>query len=88
MSLSTIRQARTERGLLWPLAEWWRRERPTGIVLFLFGVRWGAWGIAALIVALGILPETNVHREPVLLFVTLGENAMATLYTPLVSRAM
>jgi len=37
-----------------------------------------------LIVALGILPETNVHREPVLLFVTLGENAMATLYTPLV----
>ena len=84
MSLSTIRQARTERGFLWPLAEWWKRERPTGIVLFLFGVRWGAWGIAALIVALGILPETNVHREPVLLFVTLGENAMATLYTPLV----
>ena len=37
-----------------------------------------------MIVALGILPETNVHREPVLLFVTLGENAMATLYTPLV----
>lgn len=84
MSVSAVRRAKTERGLLSPLREWWRRERPTGIVLFLFSVRWAAWGIAAFIVALDILPETNVHREPVLLFVTLAENAVATLYPPLV----
>ncbi|KPJ48607.1 MAG: hypothetical protein AMJ38_04930, partial [Dehalococcoidia bacterium DG_22] len=65
------------------MRRWWQRERPTGVALFLFGVRWAAWGVAAFIVTLDILPETNVQREPVLLFVTLAENAAVTLYLPL-----
>ncbi|MBI1885721.1 MAG: sensor histidine kinase [Chloroflexi bacterium] len=53
------------------------------MALFLFGVRWAAWAVAAFIVTLGILPEANVHREPALLFITMGQNAAATLYLPL-----
>ena len=71
------------RGLFDPVRQWWQQERPTGVVLFLFGVRWAAWGVAVFIVSLGILPEANVQREPVLLLVTLAENGAVTLYLPL-----
>ncbi len=63
--LSGLRAAETEKmpdGIRSPLRRWWRRERPAGVVLFLFAVRWGAWGVAAIIVFLGILPEANVRR--------------------------
>lgn len=53
------------------------------MALFLIGVRWGAWGVAALIVALDILPDTNVHREPLLLLITFGQTGVATVYLPL-----
>jgi signal transduction histidine kinase len=79
---SEVKGARAAGPLEW-VRRWWQRERPTGVALFLFGVRWAAWGVAAFIVTLDILPETNVQREPVLLFVTLAENAAVTLYLPL-----
>lgn len=66
-----------------PLRQWWRRERPTGVAPFLFGLRWGAWGVAAVIVFLDILPEANVGREPTLLLVALVQTLAATLYVPL-----
>lgn len=65
------------------VARWWARERPTGVALFLFGVRWAAWGVAAFIVNLSVLPKINVHREPYLLVITFAQNAVASLYPPL-----
>jgi len=65
------------------VARWWAGERPTGVALFLFGVRWAAWGVAAFIVNLSILPKINVHREPYLLVITFAQNAVASLYLPL-----
>lgn len=70
------------KGLFAPIRGWWRRERPTGIALFLFGVRWGAWGVAAFIVLLDILPDVNVGREPFLLGLTLAANIAVSVYIP------
>jgi len=71
------------KGLFAPLRRWWRRERPTGIALFLFGVRWAAWGLAAGIVLADILPDANVGREPFLLLLTLAVNLAVSFYLPL-----
>lgn len=76
----------SERGsgfLAAPLRRWWRRERPTGIALFLFSLRWGAWAVAAVIVFEDILPEANVGREPIVLLVALAQTVAVTLYVPL-----
>ncbi len=70
-------------GLRTSIARWWARDRPTGVALFLFGVRWAAWGVALFIVNLSVLPEVNVHREPYLLVITFAQNAVASLYLPL-----
>jgi signal transduction histidine kinase len=71
------------RGLGPGIARWWARERPTGVALVLFGVRWAAWGVALFIVNLSALPRINVHREPYLLIITFAQNAVASLYLPL-----
>ncbi len=71
------------RGARLELRSWWARERLTGVASYLFAVRWVAWVVAAVIVFLDILPETNVHREPELLVGTFVLNGAATLYLPL-----
>jgi signal transduction histidine kinase len=53
------------------------------VALVLFGVRWAAWGVALFIVNLSALPRINVHREPYLLVITFAQNAVASLYLPL-----
>ena len=65
------------------LRHWWARERPTGVALFLFAVRWAAWTVAAFIVIWDMVPLTNLEREPFLLMGTLAQTAAATLYLPL-----
>jgi signal transduction histidine kinase len=65
------------------LRQWWGRERPTGVALYLFGVRWAGWAVAAFIVILDVVPKANVQREPALLIGTFAQNAAATLYLPL-----
>src|SRR3990170_2119772 len=76
-TLGKAREGRAE------LRGWWARERPTGVALFLFVVRWSAWTVAAFIVIWDMVPLTNLEREPFLLLGTLGQNAAATLYLPL-----
>ncbi len=71
-----------------PLRRWWRRERPTRIVLFFFSLRWAAWGVAVIIVFLDILPEVNVGREPTLLLLAFAQTAAVTLYVPLFRPAL
>lgn len=71
-----------------PLRRWWRQERPTRIVLFLFSLRWAAWGVAVIIVFLDILPEVNVAREPALLLLAFAQTAAVTLYVPLFRPAL
>jgi signal transduction histidine kinase len=39
--------------------------------------------VAAAIVVLDVVPKANVEREPILIFGTLAQNAVATLYIPL-----
>ena len=71
------------RGARLELRHWWARERLTGVALFLFGVRWVAWTVAAIIVVLDVVPKANVQQEPWLLLGTLAQSAVATLYLPL-----
>ncbi len=80
MAVRTAEKAREARQ---ELRRWWARERPAGIVLFLFAVRWATWAVAALIVVLDVVPEANVRREPFLLFGTFVQTAVATFYLPL-----
>ncbi len=74
--LSTAHEARLH------LRGWWARERPTGVALFLFAVRWVAWSVAAIIVVLKIVPEANVQREPALILGTMLQCVVLTLYLP------
>ncbi len=74
--LPKIREARLD------LRHWWARERLTGVALFLFAVRWVAWGVAAIVVVLGVVPSANVPREPWLLLLTFAMSAAAALYLP------
>ena len=60
------------------------REGFAGVLVFLFAVRWGAWAIAVVIVALGGLPDDNVRYEPLLLGLAFIQNLVATLYVPLI----
>ena len=80
MFVDTMAKAR---GARLELRHWWARERLTGVALFLFGVRWVAWSVAAIIVVLDVVPKANVQREPWLLLGTLAQSAVATLYLPL-----
>ncbi len=80
MAAQTLERARDART---GLRRWWGRERPTGVALYLFGVRWAAWAVAAFIVILDVVPKANVQREPALLMGTLVQSATATLYLPL-----
>ncbi|MDP2950719.1 MAG: sensor histidine kinase [Chloroflexota bacterium] len=59
------------------------REGLTGVLPFLFAVRWGAWAIALVLVAFGDLPHDNTRHEPLLLGLTFAQNLAATLYVPL-----
>ncbi|MFQ6019905.1 MAG: hypothetical protein ACE5KW_04035, partial [Dehalococcoidia bacterium] len=59
------------------------REGLTGVLPFLFAVRWGAWAIALVLVAFGDLPGDNTRYEPLLLGLTFAQNLAATLYVPL-----
>ncbi|MGB2695283.1 MAG: hypothetical protein WBD55_08875, partial [Dehalococcoidia bacterium] len=80
MDAQTLNKARDARA---ELRRWWARERPTGVALFLFAVRWAGWSVAATIVVLDVVPKANVQREPILLLGTFAQNAAATLYLPL-----
>jgi len=59
------------------------REGPTGVLAFLFAVRWGAWAVALILVAFGDLPHDNSRHEPLLLGLTFLQILAATLYVPL-----
>jgi signal transduction histidine kinase len=59
------------------------REGLTGVLVFLFVVRWGTWAIALILVAFGSLPDENVRYEPLLLGLTFAQILAATLYVPL-----
>jgi signal transduction histidine kinase len=59
------------------------REGVTGVLAFLFAVRWGAWAIALILVAFGDLPHDNTPHEPLLLGLTFAQILAATLYVPL-----
>jgi signal transduction histidine kinase len=59
------------------------REGLTGVLAFLFAVRWGAWAIALVLVAFGDLPYDNTRHEPLLLGLTFAQILAATLYVPL-----
>lgn len=59
------------------------REGLTGVLPFLFAVRWGAWAIALVLVAFGDLPHDNTRYEPLLLGLTFAQNLATTLYVPL-----
>src|SRR3972149_4349008 len=49
----------------------------------LFAVRWGAWSIALIRIALGDLPADETRYEPVLLGLTFAQTLASTLYVPL-----
>jgi len=59
------------------------REGLTGVLVFLYAVRWGAWAVALVLVAFGNLPDENTRHEPLLLGLTAGQVLAATLYLPL-----
>lgn len=59
------------------------REGLTGVLVFLYAVRWGAWAVALVLVAFGNLPEQNTRHEPLLLGLTAAQILAATLYVPL-----
>jgi signal transduction histidine kinase len=59
------------------------REGLTGVLAFLFAVRWGAWAVALVLVAFGDLPHDNTRHEPLLLGLTFAQILAATLYVPL-----
>ncbi len=58
------------------------REGLTGVLPFLFAVRFGAWAIALVIVALANRIEDNTRYEPLLLGLTLAQVLATTLYVP------
>src|SRR3972149_12154717 len=49
----------------------------------LFAVRWGAWSIALIRIALGDLPADETRYEPVLLGLTFCQTLAAMAYVPL-----
>jgi signal transduction histidine kinase len=55
----------------------------TGVLPFLFAVRWGAWAIALVRIAFGDLPEDETRYEPLLLGLTAAQSLASTLYVPL-----
>jgi signal transduction histidine kinase len=59
------------------------REGLTGVLAFLFAVRWGAWAVALILVAFGDLPHDNSRHEPLLLGLTFAQILAVTLYVPL-----
>jgi signal transduction histidine kinase len=59
------------------------RQELTGVLPFLFAVRWGAWAIALVRIALGDLPDDQTRYEPLLLSLTFAQTLAATLYVPL-----
>jgi len=59
------------------------REGLTGVLVFLYAVRWGAWAVALVLVAFGNLPDENTPYEPLLLGLTAAQILAATLYVPL-----
>jgi signal transduction histidine kinase len=58
------------------------RREVTGVLPFLFAVRWGAWAIAEVIVVFGDLPHENTEHEPLLLAGTFAQILVGTLYVP------
>jgi signal transduction histidine kinase len=59
------------------------RREVTGVLPFLFAVRWGAWAVAEVIVVFGDLPHENTEHEPLLLAGTFAQILVGTLYVPL-----
>lgn len=59
------------------------REGLTGVLPFLFAVRWGAWAIALILITFGDLRDDNTRYEPLLLGLTFAQSLAATLYVPL-----
>lgn len=59
------------------------QQELTGVLPFLFAVRWGAWAIALIRIAFGDLPEDEVRYEPLLLGLAAAQTLVATLYVPL-----
>ncbi len=59
------------------------RREVTGVLPFLFAVRWGAWAVAEVIVVFGDLPHQNTEHEPLLLAGTFAQILVGTLYVPL-----
>ena len=60
------------------------RQELTGVLPFLFAVRWGAWAIALVRIAFGDLPEDETRYEPLLLGLTAAWTLVLTLYVPLI----
>ncbi len=59
------------------------RQELTGVLPFLFAVRWGAWAIALIRIAFGDLPEDETRYEPLLLGLAAAQTLVSTLYVPL-----
>ena len=59
------------------------QQELTGVLPFLFAVRWGAWAIALIRIAFGDLPEDETRYEPLLLGLAAAQTLVATLYVPL-----
>jgi signal transduction histidine kinase len=63
-------------------------EGLTGVLPFLFAVRWGAWAIALILIAFGDLRDDNTRYEPLLLGLTFAQNLVASVYVPLLRPRM
>jgi signal transduction histidine kinase len=59
------------------------QQELTGVLPFLFAVRWGAWAIALVRIAFGDLPADETRYEPLLLGLTAAQSLASTLYVPL-----
>ena len=59
------------------------QQELTGVLPFLFAVRWGAWAIALIRIAFGDLPEDETRYEPLLLGLAAAQTLVSTLYVPL-----
>src|SRR3990172_5103902 len=68
-----------------PEADW---QEFAGVLTVLFGVRWGAWGIALVRVAFGDVPADQRRYEPQLLALTFAQSLITTLYVPFLRRRL
>ena len=59
------------------------QQELTGVLPFLFAVRWGAWALALIRIAFGDLPEDETRYEPLLLGLAAAQTLVSTLYVPL-----